>query len=535
MFDLYFSVYPQALQESIDAIKNTLVGDLSYDDLNDIMRSKTPRSLVALQTAGDYFWSKPEQQNKSVVMKQFGLIGWLLGFNVAVIRATSDPKALVDLVKDIDHQPQARKIYKNATDGIPMLISTSGMKGRMFHNEFIKQMPSLHYVAEIAVRLSKAAINKILSKNPNVDQYQFKMCDMNDPLWKYRINPGEVHFSTTGLFGIFINPMKRDEPSQAKIWQLTGNQTTINEQTLNDLEFKKLILDFIRPEVDKSKNDLFKHIEIKDLVTEIMVAVMIDSKITDEIKQLLILMQSFGTNNSTSQYKPLVTMILEERLASGSITPNTALDRVIKKTVKPITAIKLADDAFINTLLTALVTIDNVTQALSQARSLYLKNPDLKASLFDEMKASSLDFKSNEITGQALVNHLYPLKQLDLLFRDGLRLGSFQPANLPRYTSQSIEYDGVTIPGGTTVLIHHRSGEKNRHEHTPTLKSAEEIIPKLRTPEAAAFSFGPRSCPGSELTKIIFKAIFAVMIDFDLKLKKEDAPTPIPTSTHNQP
>jgi cytochrome P450 len=229
-------------------------------------------------------------------------------------------------------------------------------------------------------------------------------------------------------------------------------------------------------------------------------------------------MQNSRNNPSQKErYQILLKSIIEHCLIHKKhLTPQTSLHQAIQAAqTENIT--ELTHNQLICSIFSGLAALDNVQQALHTAATLYSNYDSIRTTLAHTIQSLDLAFtESEEINNSLLFNKIQENKTLTLFFQDALRVSQFQPKHLPRYLSQPITHDNVTIPAGTNVFIVHRAQEASRDQYAPIFMNNKNA-PMLKTTEAAAFSYGNRSCPGNKLTEYVFKSVVAVFIDFMTK------------------
>jgi hypothetical protein len=106
------------------------------------------------------------------------------------------------------------------------------------------------------------------------------------------------------------------------------------------------------------------------------------------------------------------------------------------------------------------------------------------------------------------------MKYLDACLEEAMRLWP-TTAMLSRVTTEEIEWDGVTVPAGTQVLIVNTYSHRDPELH----EYADRFAPEAWISGDAAgdwtfnhFSHGPQGCPGTAVAKFVGKAMVAKII-----------------------
>ena len=108
---MFLGVLTKAIQNSVETMKTFFLGDFNYQDLQDVMRREVPQSfLEARFLYSQGLVSQQEFNTGNIIVRQYGLIGWLFNLNMAVIRAT-DTDTSKTLLHTIDNMPNARRPF----------------------------------------------------------------------------------------------------------------------------------------------------------------------------------------------------------------------------------------------------------------------------------------------------------------------------------------------------------------------------------------------------------------------------------------
>jgi hypothetical protein len=230
-----------AIQNSIKTVKRVLLGEFTYDDLHDVIQGQQPRSLrdvneyalfgYVLSNSPDL---KKELKEKKIVVRDYGLIGWLLSLNTAIIHAT-DTKASKGLLENIDNMPNARRPFNQLEiTSITTLPSLFGEHGRRVHQEFMRIMPK----GPAAVKQAIVLTRDLLEQWSNDSIYTLIRCDENNASQEGKKH--DIHLdSKTGDFFMW------DQHTEKWI-QVGSFQTTIHDEKMNHPDCKKSILAYAR-------------------------------------------------------------------------------------------------------------------------------------------------------------------------------------------------------------------------------------------------------------------------------------------------
>ena len=338
----------------------------------------------------------------------------------------------------------------------------------------------------------------------------------------------EIHISSTGDIRMY---------DKNNTWEKIGSLgQSPNPEWVNNPEhapeYKKIILNYAKkqtamPRAIKEQEELFSKLPsqaLKKLAQSIVISLMIDDRMIKETLTLIEIMKNVeGDSDQKQKYNALLKNIIQHCITNNKHqNPQTALHKAIN-TAKTKEVNELAQNALICSIFSSLAALENVENALISAALLYKNYPEVRGLLTNEIKSQGLFFQTAEVDGRDLLQKIISSKSLDYFFKDALRTIRFQPRTLPRYLATPLSYDGVTIPGGTHVFIMHRSNEHDRkypHHYSP-LFTMNQSAPNLRTTDAAAFSYGNRSCPGNKLTEYVTKTVIAVLVDFMAKANEK--------------
>jgi cytochrome P450 len=140
-----------------------------------------------------------------------------------------------------------------------------------------------------------------------------------------------------------------------------------------------------------------------------------------------------------------------------------------------------------------------------------------------------------ELAGVALESAagVASLKRLEACLQEAMRLWPTTPM-LSRETVGDVDWDGVTVPGGTQLLIVNTFNHRDRE----TFDFADRFAPDEWIDGDAAgdwrfnhFSHGPQGCPGADTALFVGKAMLATLLrdrDVNLLQPKLDSARPLP-------
>lgn len=462
-FPTNFSFISQFVGYYFESLKKILVGDLRMEDITDFLHKPPFRSLemdeIQRYVRGNK-WDDADN-TKHVIVKHFGLIGSFLGINVAVIRGNlNDKKGFESFLNKIDNMKDSRKPFaelSKSTSGVPAIASISGQKGLELHKEFVRILPPMEFVIERVVQCTTDALK---AKKNSLEKNMRKEID------KLQQDMGLVMMTEAK------NKRYNDLSNQIKTYYSDPRR-------------------------------LFD-VSIINLTKRILVNVLLGLEINDTISSLIPRML---TQDETIQndYQEFITTMLDEIQNNGATYPKAALPKLIQY-YKNENRSLVAQDLLINNLVGVLLTADNIGTLLRCGLDIFILNEKLRNTLVQD------------INHQHDLASLMKKQGLKDLFEHSSSMSFFEPRTLPRYVSESIQYDGELIPAGTTLFIQHRSIEDKQ------VNNSDSSNAMFRTVDRAAFSFGHRACPGQKLSEFIFKAVMSVIIEQYASYKLEDSP-----------
>ncbi|KAL4223196.1 hypothetical protein ACF0H5_016668 [Mactra antiquata] len=160
---------------------------------------------------------------------------------------------------------------------------------------------------------------------------------------------------------------------------------------------------------------------------------------------------------------------------------------------------------------------DTTANAIGWLIVYLVREPDIQMKMFEEIK---------QVLGteeQPVLEDKTRLPYTEAVILESLRISSSVPYAIPHAVSKTIDFQGYTIPEGSTILVNLKSVLhddvvfKNPEEFIPdrfmNATHTETVVPK----EFVPFSLGPRSCLGISIAmKEMFLVIVALVQRYEL-------------------
>lgn len=450
---------------SLKWVKESLVGDLTTADVRDLLSLRPPSSINQI-ASGPTRCLGPDAP--AIVVKQFGLVGWLFSLNIAVVRPhLQSPTLIWSLLEEIDRQPNTRAHLSPINDlvGHPQLVATSGPDAAEARKTFVRALPSLSDVFDETIRQCRALLTK-----DNIARHLHQLHDQQ--------------LSTVASLEVILDLSK--QVSQL-IHQIMFSIFFGCHLTQPALELLHQVTETVLTPNGMASNAISRELReaFRELITETTT-------------------QGLESTNTFSSFSKIIQSKIRKSLNEITLDDKKALRQILDR------------DPTIDMLMTSMMTAGNIYELVWEYFLQCIHNPSFITQINEEIQANNLSLLSDDSNG-ALPN-INRLPYLDFVFQRCLKRGSFADQDLLiRRTTRAIPTEGQpTIPAGTTVIFAHRALENPPGlRYQPELESGTKA--KTGTLFFAPFSRGPRACPGQRIAETIFKGIALVFAQHALK------------------